>query len=142
MLSNCIIIDLAHHFDDEDQILHVQIPAPKHIATVRNRPNRFLHAIKYQTNTKIVSKAGENTYIRIKHPNMQVFVMMRREVQIILFGKNEGKRQLGKPRRIWSDSIEMNLTVDGRAWIRLNLLSWMESRTTDSHLKRIISTKC
>jgi hypothetical protein len=68
--------------------------------------------------------------------------MMRREVQIILFGKNEGKCQLGKPRRIWSDSIVVNLTVDGRAWIGLNLLFWMESRTTDSHLKRIICTKC
>ena len=53
---------------------------------------------------------------------MQVFVRMRREVQIILFGKTEGKRQLGRPRPIWSDNIVMNLTVEwkGVDWIDLS----------------------
>jgi len=53
---------------------------------------------------------------------MQVFVTTRREVQIILFGKREGKGQLGRPRRIWSDNIVMNLTVEwkGVDWIDLS----------------------
>ena len=44
---------------------------------------------------------------------------MRRETQIVLFGKTEGKRQLGRPRRIWSDIIVKNLTVGwkGVDWI-------------------------
>ena len=40
-------------------------------------------------------------------------------MQTILFGKLEGKRQLGRHRRRWSDNIAMNLKVErkGVDWI-------------------------
>jgi hypothetical protein len=40
----------------------------------------------------------------------------------ILVGKPEGKRQLGRPRRMWVDNIEMDLRGigwDGMDWIDL-----------------------
>jgi hypothetical protein len=43
-------------------------------------------------------------------------------VYISLVGKPEGKRPLGRPRRIWVDNIKMDLKEvgwDGRDWIDL-----------------------
>jgi hypothetical protein len=40
----------------------------------------------------------------------------------ILVGKQEGKRQLGRPRRRWVDNIKMDVGEigwDGRDWIEL-----------------------
>ena len=41
----------------------------------------------------------------------------------VLVGKHEGKRPLGKPRRIWEDNIKMDLQEVGcgsRDWIDLS----------------------
>jgi hypothetical protein len=40
----------------------------------------------------------------------------------VLVGKPEGKRPLGRPRRMWEDNIKMNLReigIDGSNWIPL-----------------------
>jgi hypothetical protein len=40
----------------------------------------------------------------------------------VLFGKPEGKRPLGRPRRRWDDNIKLDLreiSIDGENWIRL-----------------------
>jgi hypothetical protein len=45
-----------------------------------------------------------------------------RGVYNVLVGTSEGKRPLGRPRRRWEDSINMNLReigIDGANWIRL-----------------------
>jgi len=45
-----------------------------------------------------------------------------RDVYRILVGKPEGKRQLGRPRRRWEDSIKMDLQeveCGGMDWIEL-----------------------
>jgi len=45
-----------------------------------------------------------------------------RGVYRVLVGKPEGKRPLGRPRRRWEDSIEMDLQeggCGGMAWIEL-----------------------
>jgi hypothetical protein len=46
----------------------------------------------------------------------------KRNVYMILVGKPEGKRPLGRPRHRWVDDIEMDLTEigwDGMDWIDL-----------------------
>jgi hypothetical protein len=46
----------------------------------------------------------------------------RRGVYRILVGRPEGKRPLGRPRRMWEDNINMGLRetgIDGANWIRL-----------------------
>jgi hypothetical protein len=46
----------------------------------------------------------------------------KRNAYRILVGKPEGKRQLGKPRRMWVDNIEMALREIGwsfKDWINL-----------------------
>jgi hypothetical protein len=46
----------------------------------------------------------------------------RREVNMVLVGKLEGKRPLGRPRRRWEDNIKLNLReiwIDGSNWIQL-----------------------
>jgi hypothetical protein len=46
----------------------------------------------------------------------------KRNAYRILVGKPEGKRQLGRPRRRWADSIKMDLREirwDGMDWIGL-----------------------
>jgi hypothetical protein len=48
--------------------------------------------------------------------------MGRRGIYIILVGKPEGRRPLGKPRRGWVDNIKMDLRViesDDMDWIDL-----------------------
>jgi hypothetical protein len=45
-----------------------------------------------------------------------------RGVYRVLVGRPEGKRPLGRPRRMWEGSIEMDLRkigIDGANWIRL-----------------------
>jgi hypothetical protein len=45
-----------------------------------------------------------------------------RGVYRVLFGRPEGKRPLGRPRRRWVDNIEMDLReigIDGANWIQL-----------------------
>jgi hypothetical protein len=45
-----------------------------------------------------------------------------RGVYRVLFGRPEGKRPLGRPRRRWEDTIKMDLReigIDGANWIRL-----------------------
>jgi len=40
----------------------------------------------------------------------------------VLFGRPEGKRPLGRPRRRWEDNIKMDLReigIDEASWIRL-----------------------
>jgi hypothetical protein len=37
----------------------------------------------------------------------------KRNAYRILVGKPEGKRQIGKPRRKWEDTIKMNLRTTG-----------------------------
>jgi hypothetical protein len=46
----------------------------------------------------------------------------KRNAYRILVGKPEGKRQLGRPRRVWVDNIKMDLREvgwDGMHWIDL-----------------------
>jgi len=45
-----------------------------------------------------------------------------RGVYQVLFGRPEGKRPLGRPRRRWNVNIKMDLRelgIDGTNWIRL-----------------------
>jgi hypothetical protein len=45
-----------------------------------------------------------------------------RGVYMILVGRPEGKRPLGKPRRRWEDNIKMDIReiwIDGVNWIQL-----------------------
>jgi hypothetical protein len=45
-----------------------------------------------------------------------------RGVYRVLVGKLEGKRPLGRPRYMWKDNIELDLSemrIDGANWIRL-----------------------
>jgi hypothetical protein len=45
-----------------------------------------------------------------------------RGVYMVLVGRTEGKRPLGRPRRRWENSIKMDLReigIDGANWIRL-----------------------
>jgi hypothetical protein len=45
-----------------------------------------------------------------------------RGIYSVLVGRPEGKRQFGRPRRIWEDNIKMDLReieIDGANWIRL-----------------------
>jgi hypothetical protein len=45
-----------------------------------------------------------------------------RGVYRVLVGRPEGKRPLGRPRRMWEDNIKMDLSeigIDGANWIRL-----------------------
>jgi len=45
-----------------------------------------------------------------------------RGVYLVLVGKPEGKRPLGRPRRIWEDNIKMDFQevgCGGMAWIEL-----------------------
>jgi hypothetical protein len=47
----------------------------------------------------------------------------RRGVYKVLVGKTEGKRALGRPKRIWEDNIKMNLQevgCEGMDWIGLD----------------------
>jgi hypothetical protein len=45
-----------------------------------------------------------------------------RDVYRVLVGRPEGKRPLGRHRRMWEDNIKMDLRergIDGASWIRL-----------------------
>jgi hypothetical protein len=45
-----------------------------------------------------------------------------RGVFMVLFGRSEGGRPLGRPRRRWEDNIKMDfreIRIDGANWIRL-----------------------
>jgi hypothetical protein len=43
----------------------------------------------------------------------------RKTAYMVLVGKPEGKRQLGKTRRRWEDNIKMELRYDGAVWTEL-----------------------
>jgi hypothetical protein len=49
----------------------------------------------------------------------------RRNVYVVLVGKPEGKRQLGKPMRSWEENIKMDLQEEGLGvwtgsiWLRI-----------------------
>jgi hypothetical protein len=55
-----------------------------------------------------------------------------REVHMVLVGKPEGKRPLGRPRRRWGDNIKMDLQevggCVGTGW------SWLRIGTGGGHL--------
>jgi hypothetical protein len=43
----------------------------------------------------------------------------KRKAYRILVGNPEGKRPLGRPRRMWVDNIKMDLRKNGMVWIGL-----------------------
>jgi hypothetical protein len=43
----------------------------------------------------------------------------KRNVYMLLVGKPEGKRPLGRPRRRWIDNIKMDLLERGMLWTEL-----------------------
>jgi hypothetical protein len=48
----------------------------------------------------------------------------------ILMGKPEGRRPLGRPRRMWVDNIEIGLSNDGMVWtgsiwLRIGISGWL-----------------
>jgi hypothetical protein len=49
-------------------------------------------------------------------------VVTRDPLNRVLFGRSEGKRPLGRPRRRWKDNVKLNLKeigIDGANWIQL-----------------------
>jgi hypothetical protein len=57
-----------------------------------------------------------------------------------LFGRPEGKRPLGRPRRRWENNIKMNLRkigIDGANWIQLaqNKVQWWACVNTKMNLR-------
>jgi hypothetical protein len=54
-----------------------------------------------------------------------------RNVYRVLVGKPEGKRPLGRPRRIWENGIKMDLREigwgvwSGFTWLRLGIVVWL-----------------
>jgi hypothetical protein len=40
----------------------------------------------------------------------------KRDAYRILVGKKDGRRPLGRPRRMWVDNIKMDLKRDGMVW--------------------------
>jgi len=53
-----------------------------------------------------------------------------RDVYMVLVGKHEGKRSLGKPRSRWEDNIKMDLH-EVRVWVGS---SWLRIGTGGGHL--------
>ena len=47
------------------------------------------------------------------HIYVHIYIGERRGVYSVLVGKQEGKRQLGRPRRRWEDNIKMDLQEVG-----------------------------
>jgi hypothetical protein len=63
-----------------------------------------------------------------------------RGVQRVLVERPEGKRPLGRPRRMWEDNIKMDLReigIDGANWIRLaqNRVQWRACVNTVMNLR-------
>jgi hypothetical protein len=56
----------------------------------------------------------------------------RRGVYMVLVGKREGKRPLGKPRRRWEDNIKMDLQEVGYGG--MDWISWLRIGTGGGHL--------
>jgi hypothetical protein len=57
-----------------------------------------------------------------------------------VFGRPEGKRPLGKPRRRWEDNIKMDLReigIDGENWIQLaqDRVQWLALVNTVMNLR-------
>jgi hypothetical protein len=50
----------------------------------------------------------------------------RRNVYRLPVGKSEGKRPLGRPRRIWMDNIKMNLVETG--WGGVDWIGLVQNR--------------
>jgi hypothetical protein len=64
----------------------------------------------------------------------------RRNVYRVLFGRPEGKRPLGRPRRRWEDNIKMDIReigIDGANWIQLaqNRAQWWAFVNTVMNLR-------
>ena len=58
-----------------------------------------------------------------------------RGVHKVLVGKSEGKRSLGRPRRIWEDNIKMDLQELGRG-----CEDWMELAQDRDRWRALVST--
>jgi hypothetical protein len=63
-----------------------------------------------------------------------------RGVYRVLVGRPEGKRPLGRPRRMWEDNIKMDLRetgIDGTNWIRLaqDRIQWQAFVNTVMNLR-------
>ena len=58
-----------------------------------------------------------------------------RGVHRVLMGKSEGKRPLGRPRRIWEDNIKMDLKEVGRS-----CGDWMELAQDRVRWRALVST--
>jgi hypothetical protein len=63
-----------------------------------------------------------------------------RGVYRVLIGRPEGKRPLGRPRRMWEDNIKMDLKetgIDGANWIQLaqDRVQWRASVNTVMNLR-------
>jgi hypothetical protein len=63
-----------------------------------------------------------------------------RVVHSVSVGRLEGKRPLGRPRRMWEDNIKMDLKatgIDGANWIRLapDRVQWSTSVSTVMNLQ-------
>ena len=56
-------------------------------------------------------------------------------VQKVLVGKPEGKRPLGRPRRLWEDNIKMDLEEIGRG-----CGDWMELAEDRDRWRALVST--
>jgi hypothetical protein len=58
-----------------------------------------------------------------------------REVHRVLVGKLEGKKPLGRPRRIWEDNVKMDVQEVGRG-----LGDWMELAQDRDRWRALVST--
>jgi len=63
-----------------------------------------------------------------------------RSVYVVLVGRPEGKRPLGRPRLRWEDDIKMDLReigIDEANWIRLaqNSVRWLVFMSTGMNLR-------
>jgi hypothetical protein len=63
-----------------------------------------------------------------------------RGVYSVLFGRPEGKRQLGRPRRRWEDNIKLDLGeigIEGANWIRQtqDMVHWQAFVNTVMNLR-------
>jgi hypothetical protein len=73
--------------------------------------NEELHNLYFSSNIIRMIKSR-----RMRWAGHVVGMGEKRNVCRILVGKPEGKRQLGRPRRRWVDSIKIHLRGDGMVW--------------------------
>jgi hypothetical protein len=83
----------------------------------RKLHNDELHSLYYSPNIVKVIKLR-----RVRVAGHVARTGEGRGVYKVLVGRPEGKRPLGRPRRMWEDNIKMDLReigIDGAKWIRL-----------------------